>query len=262
MFDRRKTRALAALLAVPDEDRPEDWQETFFDLAWTAAVGLDKNWPFQGPDGFHYVRLNVDRPGLVANCLASVVEGCLDKGLGAAFYASASDPLDQPAFALSFGLLDSLVRFDSPLGDPIDVAEAAEPLPQGTAIVAQDSRRQTLKVGEPAEILAGVPSPEYLPLHTVRALGAYLEQGWGLDDPRVLLIVDPKMRPARSLMIGRKFREFPPGHSPRDMTDHLLWYFPLLRSVTLMPEDWTLEEMVPLRELAGLEPGEDWWPQA
>lgn len=250
MFDLEGTGLLAGLFAVPAEQRDAVWQERFFDAAWTASVALAQPQTFVGPDGLPYLRLDLPRPGpFDSHCLANLAPGCLTAGVGAAFFASPDEPAERAQYVLSFGLIDSLVRYDSPWGDPIDVAEASQPEEEGVFDVEKRAWSRTMTVRAPHEVLVGTPSPDYLPPLTARALGAYLEQVWGLADPRVQLLADMKMRPHRSLVIGRKRAEFPEGAPIDEMAGRLLWYLTPLRNVMLMPEDWSIEQMTPLREL-------------
>ena len=57
------------------------------------------------------------------------------------------------------------------------------------------------------------------------------------------------MTPSRNLVIGRKFSEFPDREVASRATQMLLWYLPPRRYLLLMPENWTLDQMRPLKEL-------------
>ena len=258
-FDRGNNRALVELLDVPRDERGADWNERFIALAWLAAARQPHAMAIEGPDQFPYLRLDIASPGLSPQCLANVAEDCLERGWGVAFYAETEDPVDQPAYVIPFGRLLSIVEYDSSEGDPIDIEGLAQRLPDGAEIVEEAEIRRTVRIDDPGEILVAVPRPDFLPPYAARAMGSYLEEVWGLDEPRVLFVADPQMRPGRALMIGRRESEFPSDQPPRLMVDNLLWFLPPGRPILLMPPDMDLEQMVPLRALAGLEPGEDWW---
>lgn len=152
-------------------------------------------------------------------------------------------------YVLSLGLIDSLVRYDSPDGDPVDREEAALP-PDPDAYSVEPSgigQRLTVKAGR--SVLTGTPSAEYLPPEIARALHRHLTEYWGLDDPRVALMVDTGMRPHRSLVIGRKRSEFADQEEMDALVHPLIWYLTPLRMVMPMPEDWSFDQMTPLREL-------------
>ena len=248
MFDLEKTGQLASLFALPREQRDAAWYERFYDTAWSASVALSQE--FVGPDGFPYLRLDIPRPGpFDSQSLANVAGDCLRNGVGAAFFASSDHPPSAAQYVLSMGLLDSLIRYDSPHGDPVDVADAS-PDADSDFDFTQPLSEQNLAQEAPRQVLVGTPSREYLPPEIAAALGRHLEQGWGLKDPRVQLLVDMQARPHRSLVIGRKRSEFAPGAAIDDMARALTWYLTPGRSVMLMPEDWNLRSMTPLRQLA------------
>ena len=249
MFDLEKTGRLQQLLGVARDQRDGAWNEAFFDAAWCASVEMPRPQAFAGPDGFPYLRLDVPRPGpFESQCLANLAGDCLRAGTGAAFFASPDDPSEAAQYVLSLGLIDSLLRFDSPLGDPIDLAEG--PAQDGGAIdFNQPLRRETLIVEAPRSVLIGTPSGDYLPPHAAAALHRHLEQAWGMNEPRVQLMVDTTLRPHRNLIVGRKRSEFAPDAPIDAMASALTWYLPPARSIMLMPEDWDVGSMTPLRQL-------------
>lgn len=252
MFDIARTHALAQLFAVPREQRGAEWVASFYDAAWFASIELTEPQVFAGPDGFPYLRLDLPRPDTAfdSQCLANLAGSCLEHGVGAAFFASPDDGPEAAHFVLSLGLADSLVRYDSPDGDPIDVAESEGGSDEGAFDVERGLWSQTLVAKEAQEVLVGTPSAEFLPPRVAAALLRHLEDGWGLADPRVQLLVNAKMKPRRSLVIGRKRSEFPDGAPVDDMARALLWFLTPSRSIILAPEEWDLDQMTPLRELA------------
>ena len=246
MFDLARTGELAALFAEPRDQRRAEWCARFWDAAWCASAELASPDTFAGPDGFPYLRLNLPRDGpFDSQCLANVARDCLKAGVGAAFFASPDEPAEASHFVLSMGLIDSLVRYDSPDGDPVDLGEAASG-PDTDFDFNQPLRQQAQ---EAREVLVGTPSRDYLPPYAAAALSRYLERVWGLQDPRVQILVDMSARPHRSLVIGRKRSEFPEGLPIDDMARAATWYLTPGRSLMLMPEDWRLKDMTPLRDL-------------
>ncbi|MGZ8335267.1 MAG: hypothetical protein ACXWU1_01235 [Allosphingosinicella sp.] len=249
MFDIGRTGELGRLFAVPRDQRDGAWYESFWDTAWCASVELAGPDSFLGPDGFPYLRLDMPRPGpFDSQCLANLAADCLRAGVGAALFASSDDPPESAQYVLSMGLLDSLMRYDSPHGDPIDVAEAA-PDADSDFDFTQPLWEEALAADAPRQVLVGTPSRDYLPPYVAAALGRHLEQGWALSEPRVQLLVDMSLRPHRNLVIGRKRSEFAAGAPIDDLARGLTWYLTPGRSVVLMPEDWKLKSMTPLRQL-------------
>jgi hypothetical protein len=252
MFDLAGTHRLAQLFAVPRGERDAGWNAQMLDTAWTASVQLTEPQTFIGPDGFPYLRLDVPRPesSFSSQCLADVAGGCLTNLVGAALFAGPDDPPEAAQYVFSLGLIDSLVRYDSPDGDPIDVAESAlPPDTDGAFSVTEQGLGQTMTVTKEHQALVGTPSAAYLPPHLARSLHHFLTRGWGVADPRVSLIADTHMRPHRSLVISCKRSDFAPDADVDAIVRQLLWHLDPGRMVMLMPEHWTPDEMTPLTQL-------------
>jgi hypothetical protein len=151
------------------------------------------------------------------------------------------------------GVLDSILRFDCPDGEPFEVEEGREPPPsdQIETVMAGVAERSVLKAGQ--EVMVGTPSEQYLSVPAARALHRHLVEGWGIADPRVALLVVPAMRPTRSLVIGKSIAQFQAeGVDEALMMDRvrmLSWYLPPSRRLMLMPDDWAAETMAPLLDL-------------
>ena len=126
LFDLGKTRALTDLLAIPLGRRDAAWIEAFFDAAWNASLVVADPAVITGPDGFPYLRLDLPqagrfKPAAVANLAAL----CLERATGIALFASPSDPPGAAQYVFPVGMLDSLLRYDTWLGDPLDHQERA-----------------------------------------------------------------------------------------------------------------------------------------
>jgi len=251
MFDIGKTGQLGALFAAPRDRRDAAWVASFWEAAWCGSVALADPQVFHGPDGFPYLRLDVPRPdsAFESQCLANLAADCLKNRVGAAFFASPDDAPDQAQFVLTYGVIDSLLRYDSPYGDPIDLAEAEGSVDGETFDVERGLWSKTMITKAAHEVLIASPSADFLPPGPAAALCGFLEQVWGLADPRVELLIDMKLRPHRVLVIGRKRSEFPAGSDVDHLARTPLWYLPPSRSVMLMPEDGSRDRMLPLRSL-------------
>lgn len=245
MFDLGRTAALETLFAATGP-RDDAWFEGFYENAWYASLRLASDEAFSGPDGMPYLRLELPRAGepFDSQCLANLAGNCLERGCGAALFASPGDPPDAAQFVFPFGVLDSMLRYDDPAGDPVDLADWARP-------PAPPPKRGFFGFGKtpPREVLLATPSADYLPAYGARALHHYLTNRWGLDDPRVQLLIDGQQRPTRNLIIGRKRSSFADAGFLQDLMRYTSWYLPPGRGFALMPEDWSLGQMTPLREL-------------
>lgn len=245
MFDLERTAALD-LLFKGGGQRDDGWFARFYDAAWFASMKLVSDEAFSGPDGMPYLRLELPRENepFESQCVAGLAEHCLGRGCGLALFASPGDPPEAAQFVFPFGVLDAMLRFDSPAGDPVDLAEWELPPPP-------PPKRGFLGFGKepPREVLLATPSADYLPPHAAVALHHYLIHRWELADPRVQLLVGAHLRPTRNLIIGRKRSSFPDGDFLQELMRYTSWYLPPGRGFALMPEDWSLDQMTPLREL-------------
>lgn len=241
MFDVTATQRLAHLFSVPATLRDGTWIDDFFRTAWNAAIAVPEPPHFDGPDGLPYYRFDLPRAGASfdAQCFANLARTCVDRNAGAVFFASPDDPPDRAQYVIAMGVIDSLLRFGSPDGDPVDLGESDQDGPIDTMM--------TMEAGQ--QVLTGTPSPDYLPPHAARALHRYMTRIWGIGDPRVQLLVNAAIRPSRSLMIGRKHSQFASGEEAAAEMQRLLWFFPPHRSLVLMPEDWNEREMTRLTDL-------------
>ncbi|HEV8026286.1 MAG TPA: hypothetical protein VGP50_02585 [Stellaceae bacterium] len=237
-FDLAATERLFELFAVPRGEREEVWLIAFRRAAWNASVVLPTPQVMTGPDGFPYLRLVLPPPGepFQSNCLSNVCAFCAERGLGVAYFASEADPPIALQYAIPTGVIESLCRFGSWAGDPLD----GEPPPE-------DDRRPD--AANARQALVGAPSADYLPPHTARLLGRHLIERWKIPEPRVALLVAPQLRPSRNLVIGRKRSEFADEVTADRQMEALLWYFPPGRSLVLMPEDWPEDRLTPLSDL-------------
>lgn len=253
MFDLSRTAELRQLFRPEREERDTAWYDRFYDVAWFASLAADG--VYEGPDGLPYLRLNLPREGesFDSHCLANRAGDCLAAGWGAALFESADDPPEAAQFVFSFGVLDSLIRYDSPDGDPIDVAESAlppEPSPTKRGWFGLGAAKAPAR-----QVLLATPSDQFLPPYVAKALYRHLTQKWRLLNPRVQLMTDMSLRPHRHLMIGERRSAFPDEQAAWNAMQHVLWHLPPMRSAVLLPEDWRLEELTPLRDLFAGAPG-------
>ena len=258
LFDPAYTRTLAALMELPRGRRDTAWTASFFDAAWNAALVVAQPAVITRRDGFPCLRLNLPPPGrFKPAAVANLAALCLERATGIALFSDAADPIEAAQQVFSPGTLDSLVRFDTWLGDPLDDQEPAgqEPAGQPPAGALEEGWGRTMAVQDARQVLLGSPSVQYLPTYTARALLNHLRGACGIADPRVRLLVDPKLRPACTLVIGQKRSAFATADAWDMLRGRLLWFLPPGRAVMPMPEDWRLEDMTPLEQLAGQAPG-------
>jgi hypothetical protein len=246
-FDLEGTNRLAQVMEVPREQRDARWLEEFQSAAWNASMVLPTEPVFLGPDGMPYVRFQLPPIGeaVETNCLSNLFVSMAEQGLGAAFFKNNIDPPEAAEYVVPTGVLESLREYGTWDGDPDDLAELASRPQQH----AGESGIEKAEVETERQVMVGSPSESYLPKHTARLLYRHLTEGWKMEDPRIALVVDPQMTPSRNLVIGRKFSEFPDPEIAAQAARMLLWYLPPRRYLLLMPENWSADQMRPLREL-------------
>ncbi len=248
-FNLEDTSRIAALYELPREQRDAAWLLAFQEAAWNASIVLPAEPVFLGPDGMPYVRMELPPPEqqVQTNCLSNIYISLAAQGLGAAFFRNSTDTPEQAEYVMPTGVLESLRSFGTWDGDPADTAEMLARPPQPADASAGGA--EEVPVSKERQVMVGSPSPEYLPKHTAQLLYRHLTEGWKMEDPRVALVVDAEMTPTRNLVIGRKFSDFPDREVAARATQMLLWYLPPRRYLLLMPEDWNVEQLRPLKEL-------------
>ena len=246
-FNLEDTNRLAQAMELPREQRDTRWLDEFQSAAWNASIVLPAEPVFLGPDGMPYVRLALPPVGetVETNCLSNLFVSMAEQGLGAAFFKNNTDPPEAAEYVVPTGVIESLRSYGTWDGDPDDIAElTAKPQQHAGASGIEKTEVETER-----EVMVGSPSEAYLPKHTARLLYRHLTEGWKMEDPRIALVVDPQMTPSRNLVIGRKFSEFPDPEIAAQAARMLLWYLPPRRYLLLMPENWSADQMRPLREL-------------
>ena len=246
MFDPGRTDRLAELFAVPRERRDPAWTRAFWDSAWTAALVVAEPPVALGPDRFPYARLHL--PGAASghetNSLMNVAASLVDQGAGAALFAAPSDDMAAAEYVVPMGVLDSILRYDHPDGEPAELDETRGGPPPA-------SGEKVLRTG--GQVMMATPSPDYLPPASARAMHRHLSEEWGLAEPRVALLVAASMRPSRSLLISQTRADWlGRGATEAQIAgwmERLLWFLPPSRSLMLLPDDWSDAEMTPLSEL-------------
>jgi hypothetical protein len=144
---------------------------------------------------------------------------------------------------ISNGVLESLRAYGTWNGDPTDRAE----IRKRPKSVSEDGL-ETSFIETDCAVYVGDPAPKFLPAHTARFLYGHLSQDWNIQEPRIKLLVDRELAPSRNLVINIKFSEFPDSDTAAAQTRMLTWYLPPRRGLMLMPENWTQDQMTPLRE--------------
>lgn len=248
-FDLERTHALRALFQVAPDQRDDAWHQLFFDAAWHGSVSMPSQQPFQGPDFFPYLRFDVPRAGAFdSQSLGNLAPALVEQGVGAAFFASPNDPPEAAQFVFSMGRLDSMLRFDNAEGDPVDIADKAEPIDESVYAVDREGASERLLTRKDHQVMLGAPSRDYLPPAVARALYTHLRDGWHIEEPRVAVMLDAAARPKRALVVNKRHGDFGEGVAVDQAARMLLWYLTPQQGLMLMPNSMSEDELVPLRD--------------
>jgi hypothetical protein len=231
------TLELHDLFQVPRQERDEEWLKDFFEVIPTASLrGFDPQIQ-HGPDGFPYLMLSIPESGeeFDAFCVADAVEYCLKAGCGIVIL-SQPNKIDQPEWIFPFGSLWAYAKYGNFVGDPSDE------LPDRTASnpnqQESDNTLSAAQTDENRQVQVGAPSEDYLPSFARAAIGRFLNEAIGLQQPRVALVVDPLLKPSRSLM----FAELTPDRFEKEehfaiVMNSLRWFLPATRGLMVsVPE--------------------------
>lgn len=250
LFSQDDTTRLHQLFTTPREHRDDNWRAAFFAACWNAATWQPDPAYFDGPDGLPYYRLNLPSPGMrfEVESLSNIARECVERNAGVAFFADGGDDPGAAQWVISMGEIDSLIRFGSPEGDPVDLAEAGQPS-TGVEVERISAGHERLTVTEEHQILVGSPSADFLPPYTARAIHRMMNRVWGIAHPRVALVVDHHLRPSRNLVIGRRRNDFGTEDEGRFEMQRISWMLPPGRGLMLMPDEWSERQMTPLTDL-------------
>lgn len=238
MFNQDLTHRVHELLAASHDQRDDSWYPEFFTALWNASIELPlSDNPFMGPDRFDYMRIDLPAGGsFEPDSLANLAGPCVREGCGAALFALPTD--GEPAYIIPMGVLESLLRYGEWRGEPSELAEHSEAPIDGPITLETDTR-----------VELGAPDSDYLSENAAFAMDRYLKDEWQMAEPRVQLMASADMRPSRSLIINKPRSAFADKEEAQYFGQCLIWFLPPSRVVTLLPDDWSEDEMVPLASL-------------
>jgi hypothetical protein len=220
-FDLARTVELAELFAVPHDRRDGAWIARFYAAIPDATLMSFPSQVDNGPDSFPYFQLAMPDPGpLTPFCLSHVLDYVLDRGCGMVIFGDSSRS-KPPEWVFTYGDLLSYSLYRR--------FEGESPEPVGGEATA----------GGAHQILKAAPSEAYLPARARRVLGSYMHRVFQLPSPKVALIVDPKLTPARNLMVNLSLEQY---HGDKRKLDaamrYLLWFLPRTYSLMPLPPGW------------------------
>jgi hypothetical protein len=228
-FDLDRTQELAELFTVEGDSRDEAWEQKFYAAVPEATLMAFDPQVSQGPDHFPYFGLAIPDPGPVTPfCVTHILDDCLDNGFGITVWLD-SKRSGGPEWVFSYGDLvcySLLGTFDNP--EP-----GAGPVKQ---VLEEDH-----------QVLVGSPAEDYLPSRARKVMGSFVRHFFKHPDPRVAMVVDPKLTPARNLMVNLTLSQY--GGDEKKLGSairYLSWFLPRGYAVIAMPDGWDDSTFAPL----------------
>lgn len=167
--DISKTQVMVDLFQIPQEQRDDNWRQTFYDNVQTASFACGNPQIFKGPDGFPYFVLQTPEPNkpFESFCIRNMKDDfLLDKGFGIAINPK-NNSVD---WVFSYGDIVNL-HLNKELFTKTDTIEI--------------QNEETLKEDE--KVLLAQPSESFLPKQTRQALKSFL-QSIGIKRPKIMMV--------------------------------------------------------------------------
>lgn len=229
--DLQQTQRLAALIAVPQEQRDEEWCASFLAAVPTASLASFDPQIVAGPDSFPYFQLAMpDAGAFTPFSVVDVLEHVLQAGAGVVIHTSTRRD-ENPAWVFTLGDMVSYSLFKDFQGDP-EVYSKEDPPP------AADVDRS---------LLVAVPSETYLPANARAAMGRFMRGPFQVPEPKIGLVSGASLRPRESLMVNLRASDYGGDGNKLDAAmRYLTWFIPKTYSVMPLPEEWSDENMAAL----------------
>lgn len=204
-----RTLNLTHLCQQPDNARDNDWERAFFHALADAKVQVAQPEPQVGPDGWPY--LYVQTLGTGAEPMVRILDWLSSRGIGLVV----NGQKEIPDYIFPFGMIwnwKERGEFLSPAG-------------------RVSTGRVQLKAG--TEVLAGAPTPEFLPTYVRQILYQFL-RSQGVKEPKILVLSQDKKH--FDLCFSLESLGSPPDHEHRGIAEALAWFLPQHYSLLLISE--------------------------
>lgn len=167
--DITKTQVMVDLFQIPQEQRDDNWRQTFYDNVQTASYACGNPQIFTGPDGFPYFILRTPEPNkpFESFCIRNMKDDfLLDKGFGVAI-----NPRENSVdWVFSYGDIVNL-HLNKEFFSKTDTVEIENEV--------------TIKKDE--KVLIAQPSESFLPGQARQCLKAFL-QSIGIKRPKIMMV--------------------------------------------------------------------------
>ena len=216
-------RDAAQLLAVPPEQRPPDWERTFYGTVAAAALLPGAPTEFTGPDGLPYAAFHLDQTGQAQLSLTTVAATLIERGMGVALNPRADHSAD---WVFTCGDLLSLRIYGQIAAAPASAKAVTE---------------------TEHEVLVASPSDAFLPEATRAALRRFMQETLGIATPSVFLLVDAAVEPPESLVFNIAGQTLAEGWTEEAASRYLHWFLPRhYRTITVPPDSSLAQHFQPL----------------
>ena len=224
-FDIKKTQIIDNLFSVDKSKRDDKWLQKFKDNIWNASLQLLDKKPFTGHDGFPYLPMALPTAGksFETYCLSHVAPHCLKLGAGVVIFPTAEKK--EPGFVFSFGLIDSILRHESWVGN--------YSWPHNKKIKSDDEQDKS------RTYLKASPSEDFIPDHTKRYIAKIMTK-FGLQNPKIGLIVDN----GEFLLLNCKKQNFKSDTEMQKLFQTIGWFLTPGIGIMLLPDSWDDKNMM------------------
>lgn len=217
-----KTERIALLLAIPAEERNEQWLQQFLADLPAASFSCGHPQVIAGADGFPYFQLFLPLPG--TEFQSFVIEKMMDEFLLERGFGVVINPgAEHPDWVLTYGDILNLQLNGS-------FFTSAEESPFATAGGLE-------VVAEQEEVFIGQPSEQLLPLKTRKLLRDFFELN-GIVSPRMLLMVRKNEEGStQDLAFNITPEQFDSEEHYRNMMHTVTWYLPRHYSIVGLKDE-------------------------
>ena len=217
--DITKTQVMVDLFQIPQEQRDDNWRQTFYDNVQTASYACGNPQIFTGPDGFPYFILRTPEPNkpFESFCIRNMKDDfLLDKGFGVAI-----NPRENSVdWVFSYGDIVNL-HLNKEFFSKTDTVEIENEV--------------TIKKDE--KVLISQPSESFLPGQARQCLKAFL-QSIGIKRPKIMMVcrtIDGQVIQELAFNIFRE--DFQSLDQLNYRLKQISWFLPRHYVVLSMPKD-------------------------
>ena len=167
--DITKTQTMVDLFKIPQEQRDDNWRQTFYDNVQSASYACGNPQTFTGPDGFPYFVLKTPEANkpFESFCIRNMKD----------------DFLMEKGFGVAINPRDNSVDWVFSYGDIVNLHLNKEFFTKTDTVELENV--ETIKKDE--KVLLAQPSESYLPRQTRQALKVFL-QSVGIKKPKIMMV--------------------------------------------------------------------------